>query len=126
MAVTHSATVRDALANEIASLVDTGVGANATLEFQTSGDIEVATCNFSATAFGAASSGVITANAISSDISATGGTVAKAVIKDKDGDIILSGSVTTSGGGGDVIMSSLSVGAGDTVSVSSLTYTAPN
>lgn len=126
MAVTHSPAARDDLANRIATLVNTGAGSNATLEFQTSGDVEVATCNFSATAFGAASSGTITANAIASDTDATGGTVAKAVIKDKDGDIVLSGTVTTSGGGGDIIMSSLSVGAGDTVSASSLTYTAPN
>ncbi len=125
MAVTHPTATRDALANLIATRIDAGAGDNGTLEFQTSADAEVATCDFSATAFGAASSGVITANAIADDTDATGGTVAKAQLKNADAVAEVNCSVSASGGGGDIIMSSLVVGAGDTVSVTSLTYTAP-
>lgn len=123
MAITHETAVRNGLADFIDAQVNGGTGAG-TLEFQTSGDVEVATLTFGDPAFGAAASGVITANSITDDTNATGGTVAKFVIKDGDGTSILSGSVTGSGGGGDIELSSTSVGAGDTVSVSSLTYEA--
>ncbi len=121
MAVTHVAALRDTLCNAAVDAIDNG--GTGTLEFVTSGDVEVATCTFSATAFGASSGGTATASAITDDTNATGGTVAKFQIKDGVGTAIIFGNVQTSGG--DINLSSLSVGAGDTVSVSSLTYTAP-
>lgn len=122
MAITHTTAVRNGIADYVVDSVDTG-GAG-TLEFQTSGDVEVATLTFSGTAFGAASGGVATAASITSDSSATGGTVAKFVIKNGFGTTILSG---TAGDVGteDIVLSSATIGAGDTVSCSSLTYTAP-
>ena len=122
MAVTHPTTVRNTIADAVVDSIDTG-GAGS-LIFQTSGDVEVATLTFSATAFGAASSGTATANAITSDTSATGGTVAKFKIQNGSAaDAGFAGAVSTSGS--DINLSSLTVGAGDTVSISSLTYTAP-
>ena len=121
MAITHSTTIRNAIADLVVDAIDTaGPG---TLEFQTSGDAEVATLTFSATAFGAASSGTATAAAITSDSDATGGTVAKFVVKSGTPADIFSGAVSTSGS--DINLSSLEVGAGDTVSISILTYSAP-
>ena len=122
MAVTHPTTVRNGLADYVVDLIDAGAGAG-TLEFQTSGNVEVATLTFSDPAFGAATGGTATASAITSDTSATGGTVAKFVVKDSNGNPVFYGAVSTSGS--DINLSSLSVGAGDTVSISSLTYTAP-
>lgn len=123
MAVTHPSTIRDGIADYVVDSIDTG-GAGS-LIFQTSGDAEVATLTFSATAFGAASGGTASANAITSDTSATGGTVAKFKIQNGSAaDAGFAGNVQTSGG--DINLSSLSVGAGDTVSMSSLTYTAPS
>lgn len=121
MAVTHGSAIRDTICNAVVDALDTG-GAG-TLVFNTSGDVEVATLAFGATAFGAASSGTATANAITSDTSATGGTVAKFVAKSGAGTTIFQGAVSTSGS--DINLSSLSVGAGDTVAISSLTYSAP-
>ena len=121
MAITHGSAIRDVLCNAVVDALDTG-GAG-TLEFHTSGDVEVATCTFSGTAFGAASSGTATASAITSDTSATGGTVAKFVAKSGAGTAIFSGAVAVSGS--DINLSSLVVGVGDTVSISSLTYSAP-
>jgi len=122
MAVTHPTTVRNAIADAVVDSIDTG-GAGS-LIFQTSGDVEVATLIFSATAFGAASGGTATAAAITSDTNATGGTVAKFKIQNGSAaDAGFAGAVGTSGS--DINLSSLSVGAGDTVSMSSLTYTAP-
>ena len=122
MAVTHATTVRTAIADLGVDLIDAGAGAG-TREFLTSGDVEVATLTFSDPAFGAASSGTATASAITSDTSATGGTVAKFRTKDSNGNVVFLGAVSTSGS--DINLSSLSVGVGDTVAISSLTYSAP-
>lgn len=124
MAVTHPTAVRNAIADLVVDRIDAGPGAG-TLEFQTSGDVEVATLTFSDPAFGAASSGTATASAITSDTNATGGTIAKARAKDSTGTEVFACSVTATGGGGDIQLSSVGVSAGQTVSMSSLTYSAP-
>jgi len=126
MALTHTAATRNVAANAVVDLVDVGSSdANGDLVFMTSGDVEVATLAMSNPAFGAASAGVATASAISDDTSATGGTIAKFKLQDRDNSEVLQGSVTATSGGGDIELSSLAVGASDTVSMSSLTYTAP-
>lgn len=122
MSVSHPVSIRNAIADLVCDSVD--VGGAGSLIFQTSGDVAVATLTFSATAFGAASSGTCTANAITSDTSAVGGTVAKFKIQNGSAaDAGFAGAVSTSGS--DINLSSLAVGSGDTVSISSLTYTAP-
>jgi len=113
---------RNAACDAIVDLVDGGTGAG-NLVLRTTGDVEVATLAMSATAFGAASSGTATAAAISDDTNATGGTTTKFTLEDGDATIILTGSVGTSGE--DLNLSSTTIGAGDTVSVSSLTVTVP-
>lgn len=124
MAITHSTAIRNALADVVGDAVD--VGGTGTLEFQlTPGGVEVATVTFPADAFGVASSGVITAGTIVSDTNATGNAspVANFQIKNGSAVMILGGTVAVSGE--DINLSSLTIGAGDTVSMSSLTYTAP-
>lgn len=113
---------RNAACDAIVDLIDAGVGAG-TLVFQTGADVEVATLTFSDPAFGAAATGVATASAITDDTSATGGTVAQASFFDSAATKVLEATVGTSGA--DINLSSLAVGAGDTVSVSSLTVTVP-
>jgi hypothetical protein len=105
----------------VVDLIDAGPAAG-TLEFQTAASAEVATCTFSDPAFGAASSGTATANAITSDTNATGGTITKAVLQDSTGSDVVLCAVGTSGS--DINMSSTTIGAGDTVAVTALTYTA--
>ena len=122
MAVTHTTTIRNGIADYVVDAIDSG--GTGTLEFQTSGDVEVATITFSATAFGAAAGGIATANSMTDDTNATGGTISKARIKNGSATEILACAVGT--GGSDINLSSLSIGAGDTVSLTSLTYTAPN
>jgi hypothetical protein len=117
-AVTHGAAIRTTVCDAVVDALD----ASGNLVFRTSGDVEVATLPFSATAFGAASGPTATANTITSDTNATGGTVAKFTAETSGATTIFTGAVSTSGS--DINLSSLSVGASDTVSVSSLTYTA--
>ena len=125
MAVTHPSAVRIAVCDFIVDRIDAGAAAG-TLEFQTSGDVEVATLTFTDPAFGNANgSAVATAAAITSDSSATGGTIAKARAKDSNGVEVFACSVTATGGGGNIELSSVVISAGQTVTISSLTYTAP-
>ena len=120
MAVTHPTTIRNGLADYVVDAID--VAGPGTLEFQTVASAEVATLTFSATAFGAAVAGIATANAITSDTSATGGTTTKAVFKSGTPADVVYCSVTGSGGGGDIELSSAVISAGQTVAVSALTY----
>jgi len=124
MTVSHSAALRNSIANDVLAAIDADVGAG-NLVLRTAADAAVATLPLSDTA-GTVAGAVLTFGAISDDTNAAGGTVAKATIETNGGTIVLTaGSVTTVGGGGDLEMSSLTVVAGDTVSCSSLSYTAP-
>lgn len=125
MALVHVTAVRNTLADAIDTAVNTGAG-TATIEFQTAGSVEVATINLGNPAFGAAASGTITLNATTDDTNATGNAspVTKFVLKDRDGAEVLTGSVTATSGGGDIELSAVIIGAGSTVSITSLTYSA--
>ncbi len=124
MTTTISTAARNAAANALVDLLDVGTtDANGDLVIQTSGDVEVATLALSNPAFGAAAAGVATANAISDDTSATGGTAANFILQDRDNVEVMRGDVATSGA--ELNLSSVTIGAGDTVSVSALTVTMP-
>lgn len=130
MAVTHTTTVRNALANLVVDLCDAGAAAGK-LKFRLSGTAAApgtaaATLTLSDPAFGDAASGTATASAITSDTNATGNAsaVANATLEDSDGNVACHFAVAASGS--DVNMTGgLTIGAGDTVSCSSLTYSAP-
>lgn len=85
----------------------------------------VATLAMANPAFGAASSGVITADTITSDTNATGNAspVANATLETGGGTVVVHCAVAASAS--DInLTGGLTIGAGDTVSCSSLTYTA--
>ncbi len=127
MAVTHPTAMR----NTFADLVDTELGTTGKLVFRLTGTANspgtaAATLSFGNPAFGAASSGTITANSITSDTNATGNAspVATATLETGAGVVKVHCAVAASGS--DINLSGgLTIGAGDTVSCSSLTYTAP-
>ena len=128
MAVTLSNAAASAAADAVVDLLDAGSSnANPQLRINISGNAStVATLNFTgSTAFGAASNGVATAGTIADDTNAAGGTAAAFQCVDQDGTVVFDGSVTATGGGGDITLSSVSIAATDTVSISSLTYTQP-
>ena len=124
MTTTISTVARNAACDAIVDLIDAGsTDANGDLVIQTSGDAEVAILALSEPAFGDAAAGVATANTISDDTNATGGTAANFILQDKDNTEVMRGDCGTSGS--ELNLSSLSIGSGDTVSVSSLTVTVP-
>jgi hypothetical protein len=94
------------MCDALVDLVD--VSGPGELEIMTAGDVEIATLPASATAFGASATGVATANAITDDTNATGGTAALHRWNNGVAGEIWRGNVQTSGG--DLNLSSLSVG----------------
>lgn len=127
MAVTHSVAARNAATNAVVDLLD---GAGSKLVFRLAGNIgapgaAVATLIMATPAFGASSSGTATAGAIASDTNAAGNAspVANASLQ-TSGDV-LAIHCAVAGSGSDINMTNgLTVASGDTVSCSSLTYTA--
>lgn len=124
MAVTHPTAIRNGMADYVCGQININTPPGK-LIFQTAGAVTVATCIFSATAFGASSAGTSTAAAITDDTNAVGGTIAKAEIRQGGATPVILCSVTATGGGGDIEMNSLVISAGQTVHVSALTYSAP-
>lgn len=126
MAVTHTTAIRNGATDYVVGQL----GASPRLAFRLTGTVSspgtvVATLVMSATPFGAASSGTATANAITSDTNATGNAspVAAATLQTSGGTVCVHCAVAASGS--DINMTNgLTVAAGDTVSCSSLTYTA--
>lgn len=126
MAVTLETATRNAACNAIVDLIDAGTG-NGRLELQTAGDVEVATMDMGATAYGAASNGTASLTATISDSSATGNAspVTKFKIYDEPaaGNLILTGSVGTSGA--DLNLTSTTISATEQVDITQLDVTVP-
>lgn len=126
MAVTHSTAALNAATDAVTALI----GSSGNLVFRLAGSVgapgtAVATLPLSTDAFGDASSGTATANAITSDTNATGNAsaVATATLQTSGGTVVIHCAVGSSGS--DINMSGgLTVAAADTVSCSSLTYKA--
>jgi hypothetical protein len=111
---------RNAACNAVVDLVDlSGAG---TLRFETSSGVPVATLAFSNIAFGSAATGTATANAITPDSKAAGGTVSKASVYSGTTKL-WENTVGTSGA--EINLSTLSIPVGAKVAISSLTITMP-
>jgi len=110
---------RNAAMDAIGDLLNSG-----DLRFETSAHNQVAANSLAADAFGASASGTITANAIS-DATAAAGTIDHAHLRKSDTTVLIDLTCTITSGGGDIELTSLNIGAGDTISVTSLTITLP-
>jgi hypothetical protein len=128
MAVTHSTASRNLATDAVVDQLD---GAGSKLVFRLAGGsvgspaTAVSTLTFATPAFGASSSGTATAGTIASDTNATGNAspVATATLETSGGTVAIHCAVAASGS--DINMTNgLTVASGDTVSCSSLTYTA--
>lgn len=104
-------------------------GAQEATTLTADGGSAVATLGMNATAFAAATSGTLdglataTANAITSDTNAAGGTAAHFRIKSGAGTVILQGNVAASAA--DLNLNTVTITAGDTVAITSLKDTLP-
>jgi len=126
MAVTHTTAARNAATDAVTALI----GASGNLTFRLTGTVGapgavVATLPLSATAFAASSTGTATANAITPDTNAAGNAsaVANAALQTSGGTLVIHCAVAASAS--DINMTNgLTITAGDTVTCTSLTYTA--
>lgn len=123
--------LRNSRLDEITTLIDADAGAGSIILYDgtqpaTGGTAtnEVATLTFSDPAFPAASSGAMTANAITDDSSATGGTTTWFRVTDNSGDFVFDGTCGTSGT--DLVIADTTIGAGAVVSISSMVLTEGN
>jgi len=125
MGITLTTAARDAMCDALVDLVDGGsADTTGDLIIMTGADATLATLTWAATpAFGASSTGVATMNTIQDETSATAGTAALHKFQDRDNTEVWRGNVQTSAG--DLNLSSLAIGTGDTVSVSAYTVTQP-
>ncbi len=123
-----------AAADAVVDLIDAGAGAGTIKIYDGTiptnantaigAQVLLATLTFSDPAFGAASNGVATASAITSDSSADAtGTATWARIADSNGNTVMDVTVGTSGE--DINFNTVSFVSGATIAISSLTYTQP-
>lgn len=124
MAVTHPAAIRNLMADLVVDQLDLNTPP-AKLVLQTAAAAQVAALTFSNPAFGASSGGTATAGAITADSSAAAGTMTKGEMRQGGATPIVLFTVTATGGGGDIQFNSVIVSAGQQVSVTALTYSAP-
>ena len=126
MAVTHTTAARNAATDAVTALI----GASGNLTFRLTGTVGapgavVATLPLSVTAFGASATGTATANAITSDTNTAGNAspVANAALQTSGATLVIHCAVAASAS--DINMTNgLTITAGDTVTCTSLTYTA--
>jgi hypothetical protein len=129
MPVTHITALRTTLATAVRDAIDGGAGAGK-LVFRLTGSVSapgtaVSTLTLSDPC-GTVTNGVLTFSAITSDTNATGNAsaVAAATLQTSADSVQVHCAVAASGS--DINMTGgLTIGAGDTVACSSLTYTAP-
>jgi len=133
MALGFATTLRTARASQIVAAIDAGAGAGKLRLYNgtrpaTGGAVTtlLAELTFSDPC-GTVTSGVLTFSAIASDASADNtGTATWFRIVDSTGAFVLDGTITVTGGGGDITMTSTSIQAGVTVDATSLVFTEDN
>jgi hypothetical protein len=133
MAISFAINTANALLNQITSRIDLGTGAGniviysgtvpANANASLSGNTVLATLVCSDPSAGAATNKVLTLNSIAQDASADAtGEATFFRIMDSDSNVVLQGTVSAVGGGGDLTMNTTAIVALGPVSVTSCTF----
>lgn len=127
MAITLNSTLQDTVVDDVVDAVDSGSSdANGDFVIKDGGGVILVTIELDNPAFGASSSGTASASGTpKTGTAGNTGTAATFEFRDRDNSTVFSGTVTASGGGGDVEMSSTSITSGDTVELSSFDLNGP-
>ncbi len=123
MAITHATAVRNAGANAKLALINAG-SANAAgiARFRTSANAIVAGLPMSNPAFANAVNGVAAVNSVTADTNAVGGVISRLTLEDRDRNVCITADDIRTTSGGDLQGNNLTVGAGATVQLLSLSY----
>lgn len=134
MSIRLSTIARNAAADAVVDLVDAGAGPG-TLKIYTGaqpadGDTEatgtlLVSIPFDDPAFAAASGGTAAASDPDPVTAVASGTAASFVVEDSTGANVFNGSVSATGGGGDLQLATTTITAGVAVDITSFTYTQP-
>lgn len=134
MAIRPSVAARNAMANAVAALVDAGPAAG-TLKIYSgaqpaNGDAAetgtlLATVNLTDPAYGAASSGTVAAGDPPAVTGVAAGTAGWFRVEDSTGGNVYDGSVTATGGGGDLTLATTTISVGLSVDITAMSLTAP-
>ena len=122
MAITLATVARNAALDAIVDLIDVGSG-TANIKIFDASNNELGTLPLSTPAFGSANAGTVLANPVTRDNSINTGLASAFKVFDKAGNEVFSGSVSGTGGGGDLVLSNINLVVGDSVSVSSFSMT---
>jgi hypothetical protein len=122
MAISLNSTLR----NTRADAITTFAGNGAKLRLYTSGATQIVELVCGSPLAGAASSGVLTLNAITSGVAGATGTVTNASIYKSDGTTLVLSGLTVGTSGSNINLSSVAITSGDSVAISSATITEGN
>jgi len=134
MAIRPSTAARNAMVNAVTALIDADAGAGTLKIFTGSqpanGDAAetgtlLATVNLTDPSFGAASSGTANAGDPPAVTGVAAGTAGWFRIEDASGDNVYDGSVTATGGGGDLQLATTTISVGVQVDITALSLSAP-
>jgi hypothetical protein len=127
MSLTLETAARNAMADSFCTLLDKDT-TDGTIEVAKSDNTVLATLTFADDAFAGSIAGVATANAIAPDTDAAAtGTAAKMKLYDgaASPNLLATGTVTVTGGGGDLELSTTAIVQHAQVEISSMTVTCP-
>jgi len=118
MAFTSETATRNSMCDQWVDLLDVGAGANGTLRITTAGDVVLSEHALTSPAFGASAAGVAIHNAIAQDPAANAtGAASKCKFYDADDVLKYTGTVTSTGGGGDIEFTSVNFVIGIPVTI---------
>jgi hypothetical protein len=129
MAITLTAAARSAAANAVVDLVDVATPGN--INLMSAADASLCVIDFAATAFGAAADGVAAADCdpvlTGVGLAAAGAGTACTKFQARNGSdaVVWSGTVTITGGGGDVTVDNPNIAENQNVTVTAFSYTQP-
>lgn len=121
MAITHPTTVRNSVCDHIVDKVDSGTTDAAGDFVIKDGGTTLVSITLQDPSFGTASTGTANLQGSPSSTASATGTADTFTIQNKDNSAIINGTIT-----GDLSMSSTTVNSGETVKLTSFSYSAPN
>lgn len=127
MPITLTTNTKNVATNSIVDLIDQGTtNLTGAINIYTTGlALLLVTLNFSNPAYGNSLNGVATGNPVANGVALASGTASIFTVVNRNGVEIFRGTVSATGGGGDIELSSVSIATSQIISINSTTFTMP-